>query len=231
MLGVGLVALALFSRLVLREALTPVMLAGMLAIVVGVSLLVSGGQASGAALTQPGAVRLALAPPTLILLAVLVACSVLPGLVSSRLQWRGAAPLFGIASGSAASIGVIFSKLMVAGFTDHAAGATLADNLGRPSFWIFVLLLTAGNGGSMVLQQIGFQKGSAVVLAPVFAVTCVAFPALAGAVLFGEWTGLAQSAIVLRLTGLLVIAAGVVALVVGEARARSSCVTESPYVR
>ena len=39
----------------------------------------------------------------------------------------------------------------------------------------------------MVMQQFGFQKGKAVVVAPVYTVATVVLPALVGVVVFGEW--------------------------------------------
>jgi hypothetical protein len=56
-------------------------------------------------------------------------------------------------------------------------------------FYFFLALLLAGNGACVVIQQLGFQKGQAVALVPLYTVLSLVLPVLAGVWLFYEWVG------------------------------------------
>ena len=127
-------------------------------------------------------------PGPLAWLGGLLAAAVVPVAICRAWHWRFADVLFGLASGAAASIGMVASKLMMAGSTAGDGG--ILANLSRWPFWVFVAFMAVGNTGSMIFQQIGFQKGRAIVLAPIFAVCTVVLPALTGVVVFDEWAGL-----------------------------------------
>jgi hypothetical protein len=186
---------------------------------VGVALTIVGIAVLGA--TNPGEEPLTswdgtlarvFAPGALAWFAGLLLGAVLPAVVCVRLRFRGADVAFGIASGFAAAIALVASKLMTAGFAEGEPANTLADNLGRWPFYLFVALMIGGNAASMVYQQLGFQKGKAIVLTPLFTVGTVVVPALTGVVVFDEWARFDAPIVLAKAAAIVVLLAGVTML-------------------
>jgi len=201
MLGVGLVVLVLFAHFFLHERITTAMAVGVGLTITGVVLFGVAGGDAGPPASWAQARATTAHPLAWGVLLVLLAGSLGPGLLSRALGWALADVLFGLASSFAASLGLVATKLLMSAF---AAGEPGLAALGRdwPYAAVLLLLLLGGNGGSMVLQQVGFQKGRAVVLAPVYTVGFILLPAIAGALLFGELADEPPGTLVLRSAGL-----------------------------
>jgi uncharacterized membrane protein len=210
MMGVGMVVLVVFSVFYLKEPINAVMLAGIALTIAGIAVLGAINPGRETLLTFDRTVESVAQAGPLAWLAGLVAGSILPVVVCRAMGWRLADVLFGLAAGFAASIGLVGSKLMMAGTAIE--GGSLGDNLARWPFWVFVALMASGNAASMVLQQFGFQKGRAIVLAPIFAVCTVVFPALTGVVAFDEWARFDPWVVWAKSAAVLAIVAGVAVL-------------------
>ena len=228
MLGFGLVVLVLCSRFWLGERITPAMAAGIGLTIVGIIGFGLASTTPPVALGWEGGLRLASSGPALAVFFILLGGSLLPGLASAAAGWRAADVLFGVASGAAASLGLVASKLVTAGLGD---GEALWPRLAELPFWGLLVVLIAGNAGSMVLQQFGFQKGRAVIVAPIYSAGFIVLPALAGVVLFDEWAGSSWPLLVLRSAALLAILGGAGLLSLGgRAEPRDRVASPAPAV-
>lgn len=210
MLALGLVVLTLFSVTYLKETVTRLMGVGLIFAMGGVVLF---GAVSGRE-SKPGweqALALLAQPKMWVLCLALGLGVAVPIAVSRLLGHRHADIWFGLASGMSSSLGMLFAKLMMAGFS--------GDHFTRWQFYLFFLLVILGNGGSMALQQFGFQKGRAIVLTPIFTAVFVLVPAAIGVALFDEWAQMSRGAIGWKLGGMGILIAGVVLLSATSVRA------------
>lgn len=182
--GFGLVVLALFSRWYLGERLTPVTLTGIAAVMAGVVVIgatappshaftgvdeILGCYTHGSAL-----LALLLAPAIIFVLWAL-----------ARRTARHGGILFALVAACSSVTGLTFSKGLFGMLAVAGAGAVLGS---WPSYLLLLLLLCFSTLAIM-LQQLSFQKGRAVVVTPVFAAASVALPLAMGALVFRERVG------------------------------------------
>lgn len=209
MTGVGLVVLAGLSVAFLREPFSRWMALGITLTVAGIAVLGAASPGEASPLSWSAALGRVSTPGALAWLGGLGLGVVLPVALCVRMRFRAADVAFGVASGFAATIALVASKVMAAGFGPGEPANSLGDNLGRWPVYVLLLLLLAGNAGAAVLQQVGFQKGKAMVLVPLYTVGTVVLPALTGVVLFDEWERLDASLVAVNVTALAVLLAGV----------------------
>jgi drug/metabolite transporter (DMT)-like permease len=199
-LGVGLVVLIIFSRYYLGESINRVMYFGIIIIILGIIALgITTQEVSDTAYNTYDKLLVILATPnSIIIIIVLVLATIVPTIVCVGLKYKYADILCGIGSGFANAIGSLFSKFMVQGF-----------DMGQWEFYLFLILLIAGNAASMVIQQIGFQKGKAIVLTPIYTVASLIVPALVGVALFNEWSGDSSLYIYINVISMIAVTIGV----------------------
>ncbi len=155
MLGVGLIVLIIFSRYYLGEKINKPMYFGILVIIIGIAMLGATSKPDNTTYTYSQLLTILVQPNAIIINVILILGSILPVIICTAIKYCYADILCGIGSGFANAFGAVYSKFMVAGI-----------NLGQWEFYVFLILLIIGNTASMVIQQLGFQKGQAVGLVP-----------------------------------------------------------------
>jgi drug/metabolite transporter (DMT)-like permease len=132
----------------------------------------------------------------------LLGFAVLAGLVwlAARRLPRFAGILFAFAAAVCSVVGLSFSK----GYFGLLALEGVGAVLGMGWAWPLLALLLLFSITAMMLQQLSFQKGRAVVVTPVFASASVVLPLVVGRSVFGEQLP------ALALLGPLLIVVGVV---------------------
>jgi glucose uptake protein GlcU len=80
----------------------------------------------------------------------------------------------------------------------------------------------------MVIQQLGFQKGKAVSLVPLYTVLSLILPALAGVILFSEWASDAFFIIIINVIAMIGVSVGAALLSLFNAKQESNRFTSSP---
>jgi len=163
------------------------MLSGIALVVIGIALLGATHPGDPEPLSADAGLALAVQPRAIVFALALAALGIAPIVASRRAGWRAADVAFGIASGASASLATIALRLMMAGTGTGDEDGTFAALLSRVSTYPLLAVVIGGNASAMVMQQFGFQKGRAVVVAPLYTVATVILPALAGVVVFGEW--------------------------------------------
>lgn len=179
--GFGLVVLAVFSRFYLGERLTPPTLLGIGGVVVGLAII--GATASESRSWDDAAAVLEsyTRPAAIATLAGLLLLILGLWAVASRVA-RFAGVLFAFIAAASSVLGLTFSKGLFACFAIAGLGATLST---WPAYLLAGLLLGFSTLAIM-LQQLSFQKGRAVVVTPIFGAASVALPLATGLLVFRE---------------------------------------------
>lgn len=215
MLGFGLIVLAIFSRYYLKEKIEKVEIMSMGAIIGGITIIgITALEETPRTLEQMWGL---FAQPSamIFLLGISVAAGILC-VYSIKGDFKLGAIIFGFAAGVGAGIGATFTKGASAGFSDLLGAA------GNIVFWVMILLMLVGNVVSLVLLQVGFQKGKAVVVGPLFSVLGMILPVLAGVIIFGEWNAQTSLNIGLQVVGIIVIIVGIIILSFYSERKKSA---------
>lgn len=206
MMGVGMIVLVVFSHFYLKEPISKVEIFGTIIIIIGVAALgLTNQEEETEVIDLDAMIELFSTPGALLLTIVLFAMIIIPIIISITHNFKLADVIFGIAAGMLGGIGSIYSKAMMAGFETPGIFSALQTW----QWWIFLILLTVGNLGLAPVQQVGFQKGKAVVVAPLTFVTILVVGVIGGVVVFEEWNGLDPVLVIIKVVAIIVIVVGV----------------------
>jgi drug/metabolite transporter (DMT)-like permease len=175
--GFGLISLALFSHLILKEKILRRELAGMLVIIAGTAMLgfFSHGHQRGVADFEQQRM-------TLFLLAFCVAAAAAVAFMLRDIRAYGGA-VFGLLGGAVGGLGLVFLKIVMSGIAGKAGSSGLLLHiLTDPYTWLAVV----GGIGGVVLVQVGYKFGKAIQVVPGFSSMVVIMPALCGFVVLRE---------------------------------------------
>jgi uncharacterized membrane protein len=212
MMGFGMVVLVLFSVIYLKEAINRPMLAGIALTIAGIVILNAVNSDEEISYSIAEITVIIKQPASIGFFIFLVTGTAVPALFCIFSGYRASDVLFGVSSGFAAAIGFIFSKIMMSSFDMSDFCRSLVQNLATWQFYFFLILITGFNLGSMVFQQLGFQKGKAVILAPIFTVCTVVIPVFTGVVFFGDWLRFSFLIAAIRAGAIIMLLAGITVL-------------------
>ncbi len=208
--GFGLAVLAVFSRYYLGERLTPVTLAGVGAVIVGVVLI--GATATVSREFTDANELLSSYTHRTALIALGGFLVMIFGLWAlAKRASRIAGVLYAYVAAACSVFGLTFSKGLFG--IPHLIGWGAALTM-WPTYLLAVIMFPFSTL-AMFLQQMSFQKGRAVVVTPVFAATSVVLPLVIGATVFAE------SVSWLTIVAVLFIVVGVVLLGMKEEKEAS----------
>jgi drug/metabolite transporter (DMT)-like permease len=210
MSGVGMVVLVALSVKYLGEKVSPIELVCVAIIVVGV-VVVGAASRPEAPVTWEQMLEIMRQPVAITYVIVVLVVAIIPVVICISLKYKGAAVAFGFSSGVLASMGVLGSKAMMAGF-DLGGATSFWWTLSQPMWWLFFFWMLAGNTASLVIQNMGFQKGKSIVVTPLFTVMSVIFPIVAGIIVFDEWVGLSRDVVLLQTGAVAMVLVGVLVL-------------------
>lgn len=208
MMGVGLVVLVVFSYFYLKEKITKIEIIGVIVIIVGVVIL---GVTTINSPPEPDlpTINVFMAKPSSMIYVGLLLLVVFTLIAYCRkMNYKHADIMFGLAAGLLGGIGTIFSKAFTSGFT----APNLLDTIKTWQWYIYILLLIVGNMGMAPVQQVGFQKGKAVIVAPLTSIGTLIFSIIGGVLIYEEWAGLPQNLITWKIIALIIVVIGVIIL-------------------
>jgi drug/metabolite transporter (DMT)-like permease len=195
-LGFGLVILAIFSVIVLKEKIHLIELIGIALIIIGIVLV-------GFVATETPTPTIKV-PAELIFLFVTLGILISVG-IFSRVKYfqRFKVVFFGILAGITGGLGTIFGKFLVLGVTFD-----LADPLSWLAlFTSFYLYFAIGSmAASFVFNNMAFQEGKAIISVSLYNSFMIFYPILAGAIILSEIL------VPLQIVGIVIIIGGGVAL-------------------
>ncbi len=195
--GTGLVALTIFSVLVLKEKILKQELFGIFIIMVGTSLLgyFSHGVQKEHVEMNIGAFWMYFAGYVVFLVAT--------GLISKANIATFGSALLGIMSGTLNSTALTIQKIIterIMAFTSHPTLAAAGELMALP--YVYIMILCAVGG--IVVRQFAYKNGKAVQIVPARASAYILTPLIAGMVFLGE--GITTPA----LAGIIIVVIGVI---------------------
>ena len=229
MMGVGLIALVLFSVFYLKEKITVTEIIAIVIIIAGVVILGTTSTNGPTIDSLNDMNNLLLKTGSIIFLVVTTVLMFLLVIFSVIRKFALADIMFGIAAGIASGIGVIFTKGFMVGLKGDSFGEiwqSLKTSVVLWIWWFYLGLLLVYNILSTIFPQVGFQKGKAVVVTPLFAIAALLTPIFGGIIIFSEWTGIAPGILVAKIVALLLILVGVILLSLYSTKSKSRIETE-----
>ena len=206
--GFGLVVLAFFSKLYLNEDINKIEYAGIGVTILGIILLGLFSNPNEINYTVNEIASLFFAPFSLFFFLSIIIFTMIVCTYSILNNYKLAAIIFGFASGIAGAFGNIFMKGVSSGVGQFSLQSTIINFV-----WIIMLILSfTGSGFSMMLLQIGFQKGKAVLVAPIYSIIAMIYPTISGIIILGEWSGQLLLNILIQSVGIIIIVLGIIIL-------------------
>nr|MDO8109676.1 DMT family transporter [Candidatus Sigynarchaeota archaeon] len=204
MAGVGILVLVACSVYYLKERIIVPMYLGIIITAAGI-VIIGAINTEGTAYSWAETLTIIASPQSIIFLAVLFSGIIISALFCISIKYKHADIYFGVAAGFSQSLGNLFSKYMTASFSSGNA-------LGQWQFYLFLALLVTFNFCAMILQQVGYQKGKAVIISPIVTVSVIVYPSIAGIVIFSEWGFYSAEILVLKSIAFLLLVVGVAVL-------------------
>ncbi|MCF2143671.1 MAG: EamA family transporter [Candidatus Heimdallarchaeota archaeon] len=210
--AVGLLSLALFSHFYLHEAINSWELTAIVLIIIGVVLLgvTNFGEEHTYTLTEIN--NSFLQVKAILFISLLTGLMVLAMSYSAARKFHLGSIVFALAGGIFSGLGDIFTKAFMSGIDFGEIGFSFVSLLKQWVWWVYVLLMAFYNICAGILPQIAFQKGKAVIVAPIFSIMTLTIPVFGGMIIFSEWANLATWVLAVKSLSLLLLVIGVVLL-------------------
>ncbi len=221
MMGIGLVVLVLFSVFYLKEQISVKEIIAIVLIIIGVVILGATSSNELVEYSLNDINKLLLSSGAIIFLVCATVLMILLVVISIIRKFALADIMFGIAAGIASGIGVIFTKGFMGGLDIENLWMSLKISIVLWEWWLYMGLLITYNTISTVFPQIGYQKGKAIVVAPLFAIAAILTPIIGGIIIFSEWADIDPGILAAKIIGLVLILVGVILLSLYSARSKS----------
>ncbi|MHA1820352.1 MAG: DMT family transporter [Promethearchaeota archaeon] len=219
MMGVGLIVLVLFSHYYLKEEISKTEIMAILIIITGVVSLGITSKSEEATYTISQINTIFSSGRSIIFNTIIIIIIVAPSVFSVMKKYYKADVIFGFVSGVLGGMGGVFTKGFMAGLSIDTSSSdmnliinSILNGLSNWTVWIYLIMALSVNGLSMVLQQIGFQKGKATTVSTLFSVLALITPVLAGIIIFQDWLSLSIGIIGIKIISLILIGIGVAIL-------------------
>ncbi|MHA1188636.1 MAG: hypothetical protein ACTSSK_17615 [Candidatus Heimdallarchaeota archaeon] len=215
MMGVGLVALILFSVFYLKEKISAKEIIAIVIIIAGIVVLGATSINEPADYLLEDITNLLLNNGSIIFLVVATVLMFLLVIFSIVRKFALADIMFGIAAGIASGIGVIFTKGFMTGLKGNNFSEiwqSLKTSVVLWVWWFYLGLLLVYNIISTIFPQVGFQKGKAAALLT---------PIIGGIIIFSEWDGLNPGILAAKIIAIVLVLIGVILLSLHSSRSKS----------
>ncbi|MHA1211772.1 MAG: DMT family transporter [Candidatus Heimdallarchaeota archaeon] len=221
LMSFGLVALVLFSYFYLKESLSIVEIIGIIAIIVGIIVLGVTNPSEEVDHDFTYTTESFSRPFSIIFLSVLFALSIVFILISIFRKFANADILFGIAAGITDALGAILLKAVMNG-ADVTDRSVINETVTHWEWWVFLIPMIFFNGIATIYLQVAYQRGKAIIVAPIFAVIAMIIPVFAGIILYEDWASLFADGmigkIIAKIIALVTIVVGAIMLSLYSAR-------------
>jgi multidrug transporter EmrE-like cation transporter len=206
LMGVGLIILVLVSYFYLKEPVSKKEIVGMLLIIVGLIILGVTATNINSTYTLATVNNIFVGANNLIYTALILGIIFFLIVFPRMRKYKWADVCFGLAAGMMMGIGTLYTKFFDGGFSD------LIGMLTSWQWYIYVLFLLFGNVYGTVIQQMGFQHGKAIIVAPLVTIFSLLISTFGGLIVFQEWAGIDAPTLTLKVISLVTIVIGVAIL-------------------
>jgi multidrug transporter EmrE-like cation transporter len=186
LMSIGMVALLIFAYFYLKEPITKVELLGILAIIGGIVLLGVTTPRGEEDLTYEDALIQLSSVGAILFLVLFFLLSLFVMILCVVRKYKNADILFSISAGVADALGAVLLRGFMAGadFQDWSEVGAVARLW---SWWVLMFVMVSVNFSATIYLQIAYQRGKAVIVAPIFASLAIVIPVFGGILVFNEW--------------------------------------------
>lgn len=187
LMSVGMVALIIFSYFYLKEPISKIEITGIIIILGGIVLLGTTTPREEVEHTYEYVLGRLSSIGVIAFLLVFFLFSIFLIIVSISRKYKNADILFSIAAGITDALGAILLRAFMGGveFRDIEI-LRAASKLW--SWWVLMFIMSAVNFTATLYLQVAYQRGRAVIVAPIFAVLAMMIPVFGGIIIFEEWS-------------------------------------------
>lgn len=211
MIGVGLIVFVVISVVIEKEPLSKFEIAGIAFIVVGLVVIGITSEQDSRVWTFQEMVGVFGSPQSIVFLVVSLVAAILTFILPALLKYKLSDVFYGLSSGIFATFGAILSKAFMSAINAEAGGS-LQFALSQGLWWLFFILFVISTGGSLIGQQMGYQKGKGVIVVSIFNVMTVLGPSLGGVIMFNEWENVDSNTIIFKVIAYVLLLIGIVVL-------------------
>ena len=223
LMSVGMVALIIFSYFYLKEPIEKMEFISIIGIIVGIVILGLTTPRDETSLTFDYVLERFSDIGPIVFFILMAIITILLMVVSAARKYKNADILFAISAGITDAVGAILLRGFMGG-ADFRDADILRAAAQQWQWWVLLFLMVTVNFSATIFLQVAYQRGKAVIVAPIFAVLAMIVPVFGGILIFDEWgqyitegkLGLMAGKIV----GLLIVSAGAIVLSLFSARKR-----------
>ncbi len=221
LMSFGMVTLVIFSYFYLKEAISFVEIGGIIAIIIGIVILGLTNPDEEVVFTLDETIERFSSTWSIVFLAVIFMISIGLILLSILRKYKNADILFGISAGITDALGAIFLKALMTG-ADFRDTTIVTESVLNWFWWFIMIIMIIFNGTATIYLQVAYQRGKAVIVAPIFAVLAMIVPVFAGIIIFSDWAIFVEQnmigKIIWKIVAFGIIIAGAVILSIKSAR-------------
>ena len=186
LMSIGMVALIIFSYFYLKEPISKVELIGISIIIVGIAALGATSPLEDIEYNLDFVLEHMSSIPSIIFLSVTFILTIFFIILCIVRKFKNADILFSVAAGITDALGAIFLRAYMGGadFRDRDITREAATHWG---WWVIFVLMILLNLTATIYLQVSYQRGKAIIVAPIFAVLAMIVPVFGGILIFNEW--------------------------------------------
>jgi len=231
LMSFGMVALVIFSFFYLKESISFVEIAGIIAIIIGIVILGLTNPEEEVLYTLNETIERFSSTWSIVFLVIIFVISIGLILLSILRKYKNADILFGISAGITDALGAILLKALMSG-ADFRDKTIVNDSVTNWVWWFFMFTMIIFNGTATIYLQVAYQRGKAVIVAPIFGVLAMIVPVFAGIIIFSDWAIFVEQNMIgkmlLKIAAFVIIIAGAVVLSIKSARTQKKENGENP---
>ncbi|MEA2071888.1 MAG: DMT family transporter [Asgard group archaeon] len=211
LMSFGMVSLIIFSYFYLKEPIALWEIIGIIGIIMGIIALGLTNKENNELETLDTMCIAIGQVKSIIYVTLLFIIAIILVILSRMRSFRNADVMFGIAAGIFDGLGAIFLKVYMGG-ADFNDSSTIAASSKRWEWWVFLVLLVTLNATATIFLQVAYQRGKAIIVAPIFTVSAITIPVVGGIIILEEWGNLPSVFIILKICALCIIITGAIVL-------------------
>ena len=186
LMSIGMVALIIFSYFYLKEPISKVELICISIIIIGIAALGATSPLDNVEYNLDFVLDHMSSMPSIIFLSVTFLLTIFFIVLCIVRKFKNADILFSVAAGITDALGAIFLRAYMGG-ADFRNGDLTREAATHWGWWVIFVLMILLNLTATIYLQVAYQRGKAVIVAPIFAVLAMIVPVFGGILIFEEW--------------------------------------------
>jgi len=186
LMSIGMAALIIFSYFYLKEPISKVELICISIIIVGIAALGATSPLENVDYNLDFVLDHMSSIPSIIFLSVTFLLTIFFIVLCIVRKFKNADILFSVAAGITDALGAIFLRAYMGG-ADFRNGDITREAATHWGWWVIFALMILLNLTATIYLQVAYQRGKAVIVAPIFAVLAMIVPVFGGILIFDEW--------------------------------------------